>query len=232
MDTCDFSNVDKRFAPVNSSRTFRHILDILKLRDKKVLDLGCGFGEHLVMFGKDSLGVTSTAEEVAYGEARNIRIIKGNVELIEELRLDEHFEGMWANNLFEHLLSPHSFLVSLKLVAQKDTMLVLGVPMVPRVASLMKLNKFRGALAVAHINFFTRETLRLTVQRAGWRVADIRPFVFSNVYLDRLFSFFAPHLYVVAYNEAGFVYPDKKIKEWQDEPHYKKLLAIAGRRAY
>ena len=176
------------------------------------------------------MGITSTIEEVEFGKARNIRIVRGNVELIQDLKIQESFEGIWANNLFEHLLSPHSFLMKLKTVSQDKTLLVLGVPTVPRIAQLMSITKFRGALAAAHINFFTRETLQLTVERAGWNVQDVRPFIFKNRLLDSVASFFAPHLYVVAYNDASFIYPEKKLKEWIDEPHYEELLKI-GKRA-
>lgn len=102
--------------------------------------------------------------------------------------------------------------------------------MIPRLASLMSLIKFRGALAAAHVNFFTRESLQLTVERAGWPVKQIRPFIFTNYWLDYLASFLAPHLYVVAHNDANFKYPEKKLKEWQDEPHYQQLLEIGHRK--
>lgn len=222
------ASADKRFAPVHTSRTFNHILDILKLREKKVLDLGCGYGEYLVEFGKNSMGVTSTLDEVAYGKEKNIRITRGNVEYIDELGLHESFQAIWANNLFEHLLAPHAFLIKLKTVANKDTILILGVPVVPRIASLMKITKFRGALAGAHVNFFTKETLKLTVERAGWTVLGARSFFFTNKLLDWITSFFAPHIYIVAQNNEGFRYPDKKLKEWKDEPHYEKLIKIAN----
>jgi SAM-dependent methyltransferase len=219
---------DARFKPVRESKTFNRILDILRLRSKKVFDMGCGYGEYLVHFGEGSMGITTTVAEVEYGKQRNIRIIQGNVERIDELNelKNEQFEGMWANNLFEHLLSPHAFLIKLKLISVDGALLVLGVPVVPRVATLMTVGKFRGALAGAHINFFTRETLRLTVERAGWRVKQVRPFIFSNYFLDMLASFFAPHLYVVASNDGTFTYPTKKLKEWQDDEHYKQMLEI------
>ena len=60
--------IEKRFPPVEASRTFNRILDTLSLRNKKVLDLGCGYGEYLVKFGKESLGITSTVDEVEYGK--------------------------------------------------------------------------------------------------------------------------------------------------------------------
>lgn len=219
---------DARFKPVQRSKTFNRILDVLGLRAKKVFDMGCGYGEYLVHFGEGSMGITTTVGEVEYGMQRDIQIIQGNVEVIDQIDALKHerFEAMWANNLFEHLLSPHSFLIKLKLISTDDAVLVLGVPVVPRIASLMKIGKFRGALAGAHINFFTRETLTLTVERAGWQVLSVRPFVFSNSVLDMFAGFFAPHLYVVAKNNSGFTYPIKKLKEWKDDAHYKQMLEI------
>ena len=223
----DFADADARFAPVKSSRVFNRICDTLALRDKKVLDLGCGYGEYMQLFGKGSVGITTTPHEVEFGAARGIDIRLGNVERIEELALPKDFDAIWANNLFEHLLSPHGFLMRLKPLAKPGATLILGVPVIPRIASLMHAPKFRGALAHAHINFFTRESLRLTVERAGWRVRAIRPFVTSSPLMDDAAGFLMPHLYVVAENDALFRYHEKKLKEWQDGL-YTPLLTITG----
>lgn len=217
---------DNRFAPVATSKTFNRILDALNLRDTKTLDIGCGYGEYLVQFGPGSVGLTTTLAEIEYGKGHGLNIVKGNAELIDSLGFDKLFEAIWANNLFEHLLAPHAFLLKLKKVARANGLLILGVPVIPAIPRLMNFNKFRGALAVAHVNFFTRLSLKLTVERAGWRVAAIRPFIFSNGFLDFLASFIAPHLYVVAHNDLDFKYDPKKLKEWKDDPHYKHLLDI------
>jgi len=186
--------------------------------------LGCAFGEHLVHFGEGSLGITTTVDEVEYGVRNGLNIKYGNVE---SLSLSEDFSVIWANNLFEHLLSPHAFLMRLKRHARPETMLILGVPVIPKVTSLLRLKKFRGSLAVAHINFFTRESLRLTVERAGWTVREIRPFQFGNSWIDSLFGFLSPHLYVVAENNTDFTYHEKKLKEWKDDDHYAEVLSLA-----
>jgi hypothetical protein len=62
----------------------------------------------------------------------------------------------------------------------------------------MQIRKFRGALAVSHINFFTGDSLRLTAKRAGWHVQEIRGFRLRHAWLDRLVFYFYPHLYVIA----------------------------------
>ncbi len=219
------SCVDEKFELVNNSKTFLRILKIFQLKEKKVLDIGCSYGEHLVHFGNESIGITTTREEVEYGKNKKLKIIQGNAEQIDALNLGS-FQVIWANCLFEHILSPHSFLIKLKIVSQHDTLLILGVPVIPRIVSLLRLNKFRGALAVSHINFFTKESLKLTVERAGWQVVDIRSFFFSNHILDLFLSCLAPHLYVIASNDEGFKYTAKKMKEWKDEPYYSQIIKI------
>lgn len=223
-------SVSNRFDAVKVSKTFQRICNNFRLGEKKVLDLGCAYGEHLVLFGTGSVGVTVSDEEVDYGIREGLPIVKGNVEYIDTLFTSEKFSTVWANNLFEHLLAPHVFLMKLKEVTEKEGTLLLGVPVVPRIATLMRLRRFRGALSVAHTNFFTRETLRLTVERGGWRVVDTRPFWTTVAPLDRLLGFIAPHLYIVAQNDASFSYDEKKVKEWSDDSRYSELLARGSAR--
>lgn len=219
-------NITERFNDVSRSDTFRRIIANFDLSRKKVLDLGCGYGEYLIHFGKGSLGITTAHEEVRVGRERSLDIRFGNAEFLEELSLPDVAEVVWGNNLFEHLLSPHAFLMKLKKSVVPDGLLILGVPVVPKITSLVAVSLFRGAFASNHINFFTKETLRLTVGRAGWEVCDVRPFWFSSAWLDRSLAWLAPHLYVVARNNAGFKYPDKKYGEWIADDHYRYLFEI------
>jgi SAM-dependent methyltransferase len=195
--------------------------------DKAVCDTGCGFGEYLRFFGAGSIGVTTTQEEVEYGKSNNLKIIFGNAEKIEGVfTKGEKFKAIWVNNLFEHLLSPHAFLMNLKKISEPQAIVVLGVPVIPKIVSLTRFPWFRGTLASNHISFFTNKTLQLTVERAGWEVMAVRPFIFKNKYLDLLVRPFAPHLYVVAKNNVDFVYSAKKMKEWILDEHYEGLLSI------
>ncbi len=211
-----------------ASKTFGRILRMLSLDKKKTLDIGCGFGEHLIHFGPGSIGLTASDREVDYGQKQGISIKRGNAELIDETPVaSESFQAIWANNIFEHLLSPHSFLIRLREVSDPDTVLILGVPVIPRIASLLKIRKFCGALQSAHVDFFTRESLKLTVERGGWTIRWARPFLIGNRFIDEyLLGPFMPHLYVVATKNVHFKYSEKKINEWKYDSHYDKLIKI------
>lgn len=219
-------NTKELFSKIDNSTTFRNICELFRLKEKKVLDIGCGHGHYLKHFGKGSVGITTAKDEVEFGKQNSLNIIFGNAEYLEESLDGIQFDAFWANNLFEHLLSPHSFLMKLKKIAHTDSVLVLGVPVVPKIVSLIKLKWFRGVLASNHINFFTADTLRLTVERAGFKVLYTRPFIFKSVFLDSLLRPFAPHIYVVAKNDMEFKYMPKKVGEWKDDLRYKELLSI------
>lgn len=218
--------MNNQLKKIKESKTFNRIVSKYKLDSKKVLDLGCGFGQYLLKFGPGSLGVTITASEIEDGQNNGLNIIGGNVESINDMGLDSDFQVIWANNLIEHLLSPHSFLIKLKAISNKETILILGVPVIPRVHALLRLKKFKGSLAINHVNFFNKKTLEKTVERAGWKIIDSKSFVFTNNFLDKIFSFISPHIYIVAINDTSFKYSIKKIKECKDDRHYQDLLSV------
>lgn len=204
--------LEKRFADVSRSQTFGNIVRTLGLDKKAVLDIGCSYGEFLAHFGKGSVGVSIAETEVEYGKTRGLDIRYGNIES-SDFALQEKFDAIFANNIFEHLYSPHEFLIKVKRYLKPDGILILGVPCVPRIASLLHVRKFRGALAEQHINFFTRDTLRLTAERAGWNVEMVRGFHFGLPLIDHILDPIYPHFYVVARVDPNFAYSDKRLKE-------------------
>jgi 2-polyprenyl-3-methyl-5-hydroxy-6-metoxy-1,4-benzoquinol methylase len=203
---------ERRFRGVEKSKTFRNIVNAFGLKHKAVLDVGCSYGEFLIHFGPGSTGVTLTQVEVDYGREKGLDVRYGNIES-DTFILEKTYDVIFANNIFEHLYSPHHFLIKIKKYLKPNGILILGVPCIPKIVSLVKLPKFRGSFAVEHINFFTRETLRKTVERGGWKVREERGFHFSNIFIDTLCNYIYPHFYVIAVSDSQFKYPERRMKE-------------------
>jgi SAM-dependent methyltransferase len=189
-------SIDARFQAVTKSRTFRNIVTAFRLNEKAVLDIGCSFGEHLAHFGPGSTGITIALQDAEEGVRRGLDVRVGDAE--KKLPIEKTYDAIYCSNLLEHLYTPHRFLCEIRAALKPEGVLILGVPVIPFPPVLMRFRKFRGALAVSHINFFTGDSLRLTAERAGWQVQEIRGFRMRNALLDRLAFYFYPHLYVIA----------------------------------
>jgi len=188
---------EKRFRDQANSKTFQNIIKIFGLDKKSVFDIGCSNGEFLIHFGKDSVGINITQAELEYGRSKGLDMRYGNIES-KDFNIEETFDVIFANNVFEHMYAPHDFLNNIKKYLKEGGVLVLGVPCIPSIKYLLRFSKFRGSLAITHINFFTRQTLIKTVERGGWKVLDARGFRFSNKFIDKLLNPIYPHFYVVA----------------------------------
>lgn len=206
--------IEKRFADVARSKTFSNLIKRYSLSERKVFDIGCTHGEFLKHFGHGSVGLTISSEEEKVAKERNLNVLLSNIEQ-DELPEDfnNKFDVIFANNIFEHMQSPHNFLLKIKKYLKPNGLLILGVPCIPYITGLVHLRKFRGALASPHINFFTRSTLIKSVEYAGWRIDEVRGFHFLTPFVDYLLNPIYPHFYVVAKVDANFQYPAKRLKE-------------------
>ncbi len=199
---------------VSQSGTFSNIKKIFLLDKKIVLDIGCSEGDYLSSFGNGSIGVTIIEEHVRVARERGLNVLLKNVE-DPSFSMDKKFDAIWANNLFEHMNSPHLFLVKMREQLKQGGVLILGVPVIPYTSWLAYFKKFRGAYAVSHVNFFTRKTLLETVKVGGWEIKEARPFYIKNRMIDCLFNLIAPHIYIVATPISNFIYPRKRLASLQ-----------------
>lgn len=218
------SGPERRFRSVEASKTFRNIVSTFELGNKSVLDIGCSYGEFLIHFGEGSTGISLSHDEVAYGLTKGLDIRYGNVES-DSFVLEKKHDVIFANNIFEHLYSPHHFLIKIRKYLKSEGILILGVPSIPKLVPLLHLRKFKGSLAAEHINFFTRDTLQKTVERGGWDVRMVRGFHFYNKTLDGLLDPVYPHFYVVAQAQKDFMYPHRRLRELIG---YEEMLGEAG----
>jgi SAM-dependent methyltransferase len=184
------------------------------LGGRAVLDVGCGAGEHLAYFGPGSMGLELQERLVAEARARGLDVRQWDLSRGLPADLADRFDAVWCSNFLEHVMSPHLFLIDCRRVLRPGGLVVAVVPLTRHFA----LGPWRGRLAADHVSFFTPATLRLTVERAGYRVVFLgaHSFPWLPRWAAAVLRAVAPGVVVAARPAEGFQYPAKAHKRLVD----------------
>ena len=188
-------HIKKRFDWVKKSKPFNNLLDRFGLRNKKVLDLWCAYWEFLIHFGKDSLWITFNDKELEFWIKYWINIEKYNLENDFDMRYNK-YDAIFANNIIEHIYSPHKFLLNCRNALHENWIMIIWVPVIALNWLVNKL--FKWVYADDHVNFFTVLTIIKTIERAWFEIIDYDLFYFKCSFLNKLLINFIPHVYVIA----------------------------------
>ena len=184
-----------------------------------VLDVGCGFGQHLVHFGPGSVGLDVVPRNVAFVQALGFQAVLANVE-DEFPEFERRFDAVFAANLLEHLVAPHLFLLRLHRLLKPDGLAFIHVPTIPPHSLVDRLVKraigHNGYQAAEHIYAFTPRVAAFIMQRAGFTVID-RAFVAARDHPllrwgEPLFREVGISVTLVGRRDPGFVYPEKRVQ--------------------
>jgi len=154
----------------------------------RLLDVGCGPGGNLAVFqeqGWDVYGIDFTPEAVQQARARvGDRIHAGTLETAPYK--DGTFDVIFLSHSFEHFFSPSQALIRLRqLLAPKGRLVIT----VPNSASL-EAGLFGPAWTPwelpRHLYHFSPVTIRHVLEKAGFRVAQLKTSVASHFFMVSL----------------------------------------------
>ena len=194
------------------SATLRFLCATYRLDQKRVLDVGCHYGYHLIHFGDDSQGLDASPQYLQFARELGLNVQEVNIENGFPQFADP-FDALFFSGTLEEILSPHVALMRFRALLKPDGLLCLRVPTVPP-AWFDRLYRLRGQPgydAAAHLYFFTPRLLEMTVRRAGYEVLRV---VASGLWQQRWLRPFhnlllplTPTVMIMARPRPGFVYP-------------------------
>lgn len=169
-----FLGADGRFTDrlINASAkdagvTFRHFAGVLALRDKAVLEIGCGLGHFLascreagaLVQGVELDGLYADYAETVHG----LPIVRKHVE---HVNFERAFDVIAMFHVVEHLEDPVALLSSVRPLLAPNGRLLIEVPNLAGPWRIPPSEFFR----VEHLFNFTYETLSQVLRRAGFEV--------------------------------------------------------------
>lgn len=189
--------------------------------NKKVLDVGCAYGNSLLYWREDSEGIEIQDNMVEFLKSLGKVVYKLNVEDGFSDLKKENYDAVYAAAIIEHLVAPHLFLLRLNPLLKPGGLLAISYPLVPPplFQGLWKaVVGYQGWTDSTHINFFTPGDSKLMIERAGFKVINQHVPAFHRVPLikkiDRVFLPIGMSCLAICQKIDGFKYPPKRAREF------------------
>lgn len=170
----------------------REILDKFELKNKRILDVGCGFGNLIGEIKKiypknEFYGVDISRKNIKIAR-KNVRGVKFSVSDAEILGFkDSYFDILFCGDTIEHVYNIENALSEFNRVLKKNSLLVICVPNYFNLIGIIKL--FLERLYICKkdsfsINLFKQEnekfvtfySLKKNLEKNNFRVESVKPF--------------------------------------------------------
>lgn len=150
-------------------KQFNSFIRKFSLKGKKIIEIGCGRGEHLFLmqqFGVEAYGLEYSAESVMQCVKNGLKVSRGFLENSTGKLNYAPFDAFFILNFLEHLPDPNSILGG---IYNNLTDGAVGLVEVPNFDMILR-NKLFSEFISDHLFYFTKETLNTTLSLNGFEV--------------------------------------------------------------
>jgi len=186
-----------------------HVFKKYNLDKRKVLDIGCQYGQFHIHFSDESVGVDVDEYAIKFAKSIGLNVINTNIEKGLPFK-DKTFDVVFCSHVLEHIFSPHLLLLEIWRVLKDDGIIILYVPRFSNYFLVSKL--FTDYLSCDHVNAFTIGTLSFFLERAGFRILEKRGFIYSfpkwfNIVFKPLLNITSNQILAVGIRINDFAHP-------------------------
>ncbi|MBI5191902.1 MAG: methyltransferase domain-containing protein [Nitrospirae bacterium] len=153
------------------NKQFSSFVRTFSLKNKKVIEIGCGRGEYLSVIqqcGADAYGLEHSEESVMQCVRNSLKVSKGFVQNNTDRLNYAPFDAFYILNFLEHLPDPNS---TLRGIYNNLTYGAVGLVEVPNFDMILR-NKLFSEFISDHLFYFTRETLIATLRLNGFEIIE------------------------------------------------------------
>ncbi len=152
-------------------KQFCNFVEKFFLKNKKVIEIGCGRGEYLSLmkqFGVDAYGLEYSEDSVKQCVKDGLKVSKRFIEGGNKGLKDAPFNAFFILNFLEHLPDPNS---TLRGIFNNLTDDAVGLVEVPNTDMILR-NKLFSEFTSDHLFYFTKETLSTTLRINGFEIVE------------------------------------------------------------
>lgn len=170
------------------------------IKDKIVLDMGCGGGWNLIPFQKagfEYYGFDYDKEFIEWGKEKGLSVYLGGVK--EAVKRGLKCDYLMLSQVLEHVSNPIDFLIGLKPLLNEKAIININVPSLDLLFWGYAAYDFLGTLQNAHNFLFDELTLKTIGRKAGFRIINC---LATNLVLENSQNFARPNLNLSGLNRG------------------------------
>jgi len=163
LDTVD--EYRNRLSDVPVLPSFRYVKPYTE--NRRVLDLGCGTGNYLSFFSKDSVGIDASLPNLEMCAQKGLDAREGNLNAPLEFN-DREFDVVFCSHVLEHVEAPIRLLRECNRVLEEAGYGIIGLPTEIGLPNLI-LNSYWDPVAHPdHLYGFTLPNLEVLLRETGF----------------------------------------------------------------
>ena len=150
---------------------FKIFVNKYSLKGKKILEIGCGRGEHLFIMRKlvkKTYGIEYAEESVNYCVNQGLNVSKAFLARPSQKLLNAPFDAFFIMNFLEHLPLPNAILTGMYNNVSDEG---IGLVEVPNFDMILRNNLFSEFIP-DHLLYFTQDTLIKTLSLNGFDLLE------------------------------------------------------------
>jgi len=154
-------------------KQFKSFVQKFSLKNKKVIEIGCGRGEYLSLIkqsGVDAYGLEYSGSSVKQCVKDRLKVSKGFIKNSNNKLNNAPFDAFFILNFLEHLPDPNTILRG---IHNNLTDKAVGLIEVPNFDMILQNNLF-SEFTSDHLFYFTQETLNRTLELNGFEIIDCK----------------------------------------------------------
>ena len=154
-------------------KQFKKFVKKYGLKNKKVIEIGCGKGEYLSLMksaGVDAYGIENSQESVDYCIKNNLNVTKDFIYTAVDVLPSRPYDAFFMLSYFEHLPDPT---IQLKSIHKNLKEGGVGLIEVPNFDMMLKHDMF-SEFITDHLTYFTKSTLTSTLLMNGFDVIECK----------------------------------------------------------
>ncbi len=152
-------------------KQFDSFVQKYSLKNKKIIEIGCGGGEYLQLMkkaGADAYGVEFSEKSIGTCTENGLNVSKGFIETPDSKLNNAPFDAFFILNFLEHIPNLNA---ALRGICNNLTDDAVGLVEVPNFDMILR-NKLFSEFINDHLFYFTRETLNAVLKLNGFEILE------------------------------------------------------------